>query len=36
MSWNKTLDTGGLMVGDDVSLIINVEAVKQKPDEAKS
>jgi polyisoprenoid-binding protein YceI len=26
--WNKTLDTGGLMLGDDVEVTINIEAIK--------
>ena len=31
--WNRTLDQGGLMVGDDVDIILNVEAVlmEEKP-----
>lgn len=28
--WNKTLDNGGVMVGDDVTIQIDVEAVKAK------
>ena len=28
--WNKTLETGGVLVGDEVEVAINVEAVKQK------
>ena len=28
--WNKTLETGGVMVGDEVEVAINIEAVKQK------
>jgi polyisoprenoid-binding protein YceI len=31
LNWNKTLETGGLMVGDDVEITINVEADKQTP-----
>ena len=30
LSWNKTLETGGVMVGDDVTLELNVEAVQAK------
>lgn len=26
MTWNRTLDKGGLMLGDDVTIVINVEA----------
>lgn len=28
--WNKTLDNGGVVVGDEVKLILDVEAVKEK------
>jgi polyisoprenoid-binding protein YceI len=28
--WNKTLDAGGLLVGDEVAIAVNIEAVKQK------
>ncbi len=27
--WNKTLDTGALMLGDDVEIVLNVEAVQK-------
>lgn len=30
VSWNKTLDNGGLVVGNDVNIEINIEAVKVK------
>ncbi|BCR04348.1 polyisoprenoid-binding protein [Desulfuromonas versatilis] len=30
MTWNKTLDTGGLVVGDDVEISIEVELIEQK------
>jgi len=30
IEWNKTLDSGGLVVGKEVSLVINVEFVLQK------
>jgi polyisoprenoid-binding protein YceI len=30
ISWNKTLDSGGLMLGEDVQIEINAEAVKTK------
>lgn len=33
VSWSKTLEGGGLVVGNDVHIEINVEAVKQKPAE---
>ena len=33
--WNKTLDTGGLMLGDDVEVSINIEAAKAAPPPAK-
>ncbi len=29
ITWNKALDTGGLMLGDDVDVTINIEAVKK-------
>jgi polyisoprenoid-binding protein YceI len=28
--WNKTLETGGLLVGEEVEVSVNIEAVKQK------
>jgi polyisoprenoid-binding protein YceI len=28
--WNRTLEAGNLMLGDDVEIAINIEAVKQK------
>ena len=34
MTWNKVLDTGGIMVGDEVNIIMEVElviAAEQKP-----
>ncbi|MFI5370206.1 MAG: YceI family protein [Candidatus Eisenbacteria bacterium] len=31
ISWNKTLDQGGTLLGDDVDLTLNVEADKQAP-----
>jgi polyisoprenoid-binding protein YceI len=30
LTWNKMIETGGAVVGDAVSVTINVEAVKQK------
>lgn len=32
MTWNKVLDTGGIMVGDQVTVIMEIELVK-RPDE---
>ena len=29
ISWNKTLDNGGLLVGNDVQIELNIEAVKK-------
>ena len=29
MTWNATLDTGGLVVGNDVNIELNIEAVKR-------
>jgi polyisoprenoid-binding protein YceI len=33
--WNKNLDQGGTMLGDDVHLTLRIEAVKDKPESAK-
>lgn len=30
INWNKTLDSGGVLLGDDVTININIEAVKAK------
>jgi polyisoprenoid-binding protein YceI len=30
VSWNRTLDQGGLVLGDDVEIMINLEVVKQE------
>ncbi len=30
VSWSKTLDGGGLVVGDDVSITIEIEMVKKQ------
>ena len=30
ISWNKALDTGGFILGDDVEVNINLEVIKQK------
>jgi polyisoprenoid-binding protein YceI len=35
LTWNKVLDTGGIMVGDQVNIIMEVELVKE-PDEKAS
>jgi len=32
VSWNKTLDAGGLMVGNDVKITLELEAVQMKAD----
>ena len=32
INWNKTLDNGGLMLGDDVTLVLNIEANEVQPD----
>jgi polyisoprenoid-binding protein YceI len=31
VSWNQTLDQGGLVLGDDVKVSINLEAVQEQP-----
>jgi polyisoprenoid-binding protein YceI len=33
--WNKTIDAGGALLGDDVKVAINLEAVKDQPKPAK-
>jgi polyisoprenoid-binding protein YceI len=35
INWNKTLDNGGVLVGDEVKIEINAEAVKQVAEAAK-
>lgn len=30
ITWNRTLDTGGLVVGDDVNITVEVELIKKK------
>jgi len=35
MVWNKTLDNGGVFLGDEVYVTVNVEADKQKAEAAK-
>ena len=30
ISWNKALDAGGVMVGDEVAISIDVEAIKKQ------
>lgn len=30
ITWNKTLDTGGLVVGDDVKIELNIEGIQKK------
>jgi polyisoprenoid-binding protein YceI len=31
LTWNKVLETGGLMVGDSVEITLNIEAIEKKP-----
>jgi polyisoprenoid-binding protein YceI len=33
--WNKTLETGGVLVGEEVEVAVNIEAVKQKETASK-
>jgi polyisoprenoid-binding protein YceI len=35
LMWNKTLEAGGVLVGDDVEVAINIEAAKQKEPASK-
>ena len=32
ISWNKVLDNGGLLVGEEVRLVIEIEAVEKAPE----
>lgn len=32
INWNKALDAGGFVLGDEVKVAINIEAVKKKPE----
>ena len=32
--WNQTLDSGGVMLGDEVEITVNIEANKKKPADA--
>jgi polyisoprenoid-binding protein YceI len=31
INWNRTFDEGGVLLGDDVDVVVNIEAPKQKP-----
>lgn len=31
MVWNKTLDNGGLVVGDEIHIVLDIECIKAKP-----
>ncbi|MBD3403528.1 hypothetical protein GF420_11580 [candidate division GN15 bacterium] len=33
IDWNKTLDAGGLVVGDNVTIELQIQAIKQQPDQ---
>jgi polyisoprenoid-binding protein YceI len=35
VSWNKVLEGGGTVLGDDVDIVLNVEAIKQAPKPAE-
>jgi len=35
IQWNKTLEAGGMLIGDNVDIAINVEMVKEKPADKK-
>jgi len=30
LTWNQSLETGGILVGDDISITIELELVKQE------
>lgn len=34
VTWNKTLDAGGLLVGNNVRIILEIEAIQQKAEES--
>jgi polyisoprenoid-binding protein YceI len=34
VNWNRTLDQGGVVLGDDVDIVIQVEAMKKAPQQA--
>lgn len=36
INWNQALDQGGFLLGDDVAITINLEAVQQKEEQAAS
>lgn len=36
LTWNKTLESGGLLVGEDIGLTIEVEAIAKKAEAASS
>ena len=36
VSWSKTLDAGGLLVGNDVKLTLELEFIQAKAEEAKA
>jgi polyisoprenoid-binding protein YceI len=33
VSWNRALDSGGLVLGDDVEVTVNLEVIKQEASE---
>jgi polyisoprenoid-binding protein YceI len=35
MSWNRALDTGGFILGDEVEIMLNIEAIAKKPEAEK-
>jgi polyisoprenoid-binding protein YceI len=36
LKWNKAVETGGMMVGDDVDVTLDIEAIEQGPAAAKA
>lgn len=36
MTWNETLDGGGFILGDEVSIVINIEGLRQEAPEPKN
>ena len=35
LTWNKLMETGGLVVGEEIRIIIEIQAIQEKPSEPK-
>ena len=31
VSWNDVIEGGGVVLGDEVDIVLNIEAIRQKP-----